>query len=216
MAFPMARRPGRRVPRVEVVRPQAGLNNRQKKQVKALVTKDKEKKFVDWYQASSLLGITASTDYYNMNQIDQGTEAFERDGNQIKNRLLLLNFHVARDPAVPPGITTVRILIFRWDALGIPGAGDFFPVAGITQVPTRVFQEQKKGFIIYDKILELPTGENQKIIQKKIPLNNTVQYHGDLSTEYSKGTIWVAVMGGSTDVSTLWNFGARLYFTDES
>jgi len=132
----------------------AKLNRRQKREVKTLIGRNIEKKFVEGYQTS--VGIVSSGSIYNMNVPAQGDTIQSRTGDKITVTAIDLRYEcIGYDTS-----NKMRVIVFKWmedNASIAPNVSAILSstYTGTVDAPLAPYnynnQKQRDFMICYDK-----------------------------------------------------------------
>lgn len=225
-----------RVPRLKVpragyrafaARRQRKLNRRQKKEVKSLIGRNLEKKFVEGYQTST--GITYGGTLLNMNAPATGTGASGRIGDRIKVSSIELMYEcIGYDTT-----NKIRVIIFKWtndNAVYAPNVTSILSNTYTSTVDAPLapynWDNMKAGDfqVCYDKIHALSWNDNaaipgsQTIVQKvKLVGKRLHNKHMNLNTGAvtGEGMYYILAISDSAIAGhPKFSFISRLIYTD--
>lgn len=192
----------------------AKLNKRQARQVKQLITRRQEKKFIDYAVNTS---IDAGGSVSSMVAPPLGDEDDERIGDEIymKNLQLKLAIHAADTTNV------VRFILVRWllnSATAVPAVTDILQYANYMSPYNWDTRKQGKVQIIYDRIIPLTyTGTANVVINTNLygnKLGPAKLYMNDTATTGTRQFFWFAITDSvAANHPTLYGY-MRLTYTD--
>lgn len=205
----------------------AKLTYRQKRQVKQLIGRRLERKFID--TVSTLTGVTSTGTLLTMSSPAQGAGQSQRVGDSITVKSIDLNYSVVGYDAT----NMVRVILFKWkndDAAYAPSVSSILTAAQLVQdtAPFAQFNwdNMKSGDfrICYDRVHSLSynnaaasPGSAVQAVRKKIVGK---RLHGGLveltaGTTTGEGVYFLLVISDSAAIGhPKFNYSVRIEYTD--
>lgn len=193
------------------------LNERQKRQVKRLITGSEEIKYFPLYAGYAT--VNASGTLTKWTTIPQGDTIVTRDGSEINFKRIDLRFNIFATAAAAYATNAFRMIVFQWkpdDAQQPPTVGQVIDT-GFTQPvfsPPNVLYKQNYR-ILYDKLFSVhnsgPGSAGRHVIITNKRAQDKIRF---ASGNTGTNMIYVLVISDAAVQVPSWSYGALVHFSD--
>ncbi len=167
-----------------------GLSSKQRKEVKQIIVKDKERKVID--QTENATNITASAPFNMLLGMPaQGDDDNQRIGDSINSISMRYRGELSLNANATEG-ASIRILALRLPATNVDGTS---PIADFTGLKPNNFLPRQTPYqykVLKDFVVNLGVGDkNRKIIKFSLSAKEKIQFDGDLATDIASHRFYV-------------------------
>lgn len=154
--------------------------------------------------------------FYCLNQIAQGTDVSNRDGNSILAKYITVNYSTIIHPSAVA--TIVRVICFV-DTESISGTTPTINTllngsTVTTNSQLNVDYTNRYTILFDDKINLSNTGEKLQSIKHYKPLNFHIKFTQDSTTSWSKNSVWLLMYSNEDTNTPTLDLNARMAFYD--
>lgn len=152
--------------------------------------------------------------FYCLNQIAQGTDVSNRDGNSILAKYITVNYSTIINPSATA--TIVRVICFV-DTESISGTTPTLATllnGTTTNAQLNVDYTNRYTILFDDKINLSNTGEKLQSIKHYKPLNFHIKFTSDSTDSWSKNSVWLLMYSNEDTNTPTLDLNARMAFYD--
>lgn len=210
----------KRKPRTTKAKKKDAQVNKLANAVAKKLDKKKENHYVDQTASAGPPLAYPNATFTHLTPIAIGDLKTQRQGLTCSLKRLLGKIHLENSAtAAPANIAEVfRVTLFFWHDTTAPISTDLYPVGTSPTAPVE-YQSviDKKLFVVWDKLVPMTSGQNNKVINIDEKYNTTMHFNGTFGSNISNNQLFLAISAqtaGSDLTGSSWSLGTRVFFKD--